>query len=417
MHGEHAAWLTPRTPLGPKRLLFLAPFAPRFDASHGGARVLAQLLTALASRHRIGLIHLRDIDEPPVHADLRDRCDFVQEVFRTTGRRGPAQQLLYRTRVELAPLWGEPHWAAHLRVSRLVPVAAAAAARWKADLIQAEYHVMGRYLVELGGLAIPRILSVYEPGAAAALDRVRAGVQPLRSLVDWQAWRRFERRVLGPIEAAIVFTERDRRALAGHRLRTPIHRIPIGTILPNVLSPTGHGGPVALFVGSFEHPPNLDAAERLIESIFPRVRRQVAGAELHIIGGTPPRRLRRRAGPGVVFLGRVPDVAPHLDRAAVVLAPLHLGGGMRVKVLDAMAAGKAVVASPLAVEGLELGSPPPLEVAADDAEFAAAVVRLLGDTQTRAALGTQARGWASEHLGWDRIVPRYEALYATLLSR
>ena len=172
-----------------------------------------------------------------------------------------------------------------------------------------------------------------------------------------------------------------------------------------------------LFVGSFVHPPNTDAARRLVEAIFPRVRRRVGEATLHIVGENPPARLRRASGPGVRLTGRVPDVTPYLVQAAVVAIPLRLGGGMRVKTLEALAAGKAVVASPRALEGLDVTDGVEVIVSESDDAFADAIASLLVDAHRREALGRAARAWAEQYLSRERWLTAYERLYDDLLIR
>ena len=132
---------------------------------------------------------------------------------------------------------------------------------------------------------------------------------------------------------------------------------------------------MVLFVGNFIHPPNQDAAERLVRSIFPRVRLEVPQAELRIVGPNPDAGLRAAAGLGVTFTGEVAEVWPHLEDAAVVVAPLRQGGGMRVKVAEALAAGKAVVATRLAAEGLTAEDGREVVLADTDEAIATAIVR------------------------------------------
>ena len=172
-----------------------------------------------------------------------------------------------------------------------------------------------------------------------------------------------------------------------------------------------------LFVGSFGHPPNVDAAVRLARAIMPAVRARVPDALLEIVGDAPPPAVRELAGDGVVVTGRVPDVGPHLERAAVVAAPLHLGGGMRVKVLESLAAGKALVATPRALAGLELDAGRHALVASTDAELSDAMAALLEDPERRRRLGAAAREWAVEHLDWEHARwTAYAELYADLLG-
>jgi glycosyltransferase involved in cell wall biosynthesis len=140
-----------------------------------------------------------------------------------------------------------------------------------------------------------------------------------------------------------------------------------------------------LFVGNFGHPPNVDAAFRLTRDILPAVRRGGLSVQLDLVGDNPPPELREMASPVVNVTGRVPDVTPYLDRASLVVVPLRMGGGMRVKVLEALGAGKAVVASHLATEGLDLVDGQHVVHAETDDEFAARTQTDAGDQ--RAGVG------------------------------
>ena len=157
------------------------------------------------------------------------------------------------------------------------------------------------------------------------------------------------------VQAVVVFTERDRLALEALGTGTRVVRIPFGVpAVDTALAPEGAAPPEVVFVGNFRHPANVDAAVWLAGTLFPPVRDRVPDARLTIVGASPTPEVRALAGEAVSVTGPVDDVVPYLDRAAVVAAPIRLGGGMRVKVLEALAAGKAVVATPLAVEGLDV---------------------------------------------------------------
>jgi glycosyltransferase involved in cell wall biosynthesis len=181
--------------------------------------------------------------------------------------------------------------------------------------------------------------------------------------------------------------------------------------------PVGADPPRIVFLGSFVHPPNVEAALRLARGILPAVRSRVPDARLEIVGDAPPRELERLAGRGLAVTGRVPDVRPYLETAAVVTAPLRLGGGMRVKVLEALAAGKAIVATPKALAGIGVRPGAHVLVGESDIELADALVELLADREHRAQMGSAARAWALENLGWERAVAAYSELYESLVAR
>lgn len=277
---------------------------------------------------------------------------------------------------------------------------------------------MGQYLSALDGYQAPRVLTEYEPGAKAAHDlwqSDRSFSSVIRHL-DMLAWERFERTIISQVDAVVVFTERDRQSLAQFAQQTPIVRIPFGTVLPeHPLNLSGHQPFSLLFVGNFKHPPNVDAALRLISTIFPKVQARFPGLVLHIVGDQPTDRIRQMANKNIVVTGRVPDVTPYLNRAALVVTPLHLGGGMRVKVLEAVAAGKAVIASSLAIEGLDLVDGEHVVLAESDQQFSDAIVQL-ADPDRRGLLAARARAWACANLGWEKSIAAYESLYESLIE-
>jgi glycosyltransferase involved in cell wall biosynthesis len=216
-------------------------------------------------------------------------------------------------------------------------------------------------------------------------------------------------------DAVVVFTRRDEEVLRPLAGSTPLARIPFAADIPSTaLDPTGHDPLSILFVGNYSHAPNVEAARRLVERILPRLRARYPELVLHLVGEGLPNDL---IGPGALAAGRVEDVTPYLDGAAVVVAPLSSGGGMRVKVLEALAAGKAVVASPLAVEGLDVTDGKEVLLAGDDDAFVSEVLTLLADTELRRAQACRARAWAVANLGWDASIRAYQELYESLLER
>jgi glycosyltransferase involved in cell wall biosynthesis len=396
-----------------RRLLFLAPFAPRLNAFHGGSRSIAQLLANLANRHRIALLYLRAPVDPPLDPVLQERCEVVEEVIRPNPGISFAEG---KSRIR-SLLQGMPAWAAACSVAECGGRVRSLARRWKPQIVHIEYHVMAQYVSALADCPAPRVLIEHEPGASAAREawQSRRGIPRAIRYMDWLAWRRFERFIAGQVEAIVVFTARDRQTMALLAGEKPIIRIPLATTLPeHPLDPRGGEPPSMLFVGNFVHPPNVDAAMRLVGAIFPQVQARVPGAVLHIVGDKPPARLAKSAKQDVVVTGRVPEVTPYLDRAAVVVIPVRMGGGMRVKVLEALAAGKAVVASRLAAEGLDVVHGRQILFAESDRAFADATVELLLDVERRASLGAGARAWALENLDWERVIRAYENLYDSL---
>jgi polysaccharide biosynthesis protein PslH len=400
------------------RVLFLAPFPPHLQASHGGGRVIAQLISHLSQRHSVGLCYLRAAGEPAVDDGLRERCDVVEEVVIPEVGNSGMNRWSRRLRGWRQLIMGNPLWA----IDRFSPAyeerMKTLLKTWRPDIVQIEFHIMGQYLSALKDDPAPRILVQHEPGEESVREIMRASLAQGRIMpqLDVLAWKRFERKVTAQVQAVVVFTERDRQAVRKLGQQTPIVQIPLGTEIAEPSPQTTEEEPLSLlFVGNFKHLPNVDAADRLINQIFPQVQFRFPGVCLFIVGNHAPSDLLRHANEHVKVTGYVPDVKPYLDKATLVVVPLRLGGGMRVKVLEALAAGKPLVASSRAVEGLGLVNGEQVVLAEDDEEFSRAIIALLGNSSKRTLLATRARIWACANLSWEKTVAAYEDLYHRLL--
>jgi polysaccharide biosynthesis protein PslH len=406
----------------PLRLLVLAPFPPRLDAAHGGGRMVAQLLSQLAGRHQVGLLYLRAARELPLDPVLQAHCAWAEEVDRleTAVHPGSLPCLLRLKLQTLAGLLGStPTWVRDWAVPAFSTRLSHIVHEWQPHIVQVEFHILGQYLHALAGWPAPVVLNQHEPGAAAAIERRRkaSAMGLLFPYLESRAWQRFERTLVRQVQAVVVFTERDRQALLRLSPQARLVCISPGADLPeSPLDPQGQDPPSLIFIGNYIHPPNVDAALRLAGDIFPRLSAQHPRAKLLLVGPNPPEALRRLAGGQVQVTGFVPDITPYLENAAAVAVPIRLGGGMRLKVLEALGYGKAVAASPRAVEGLAVNHREHLLLADSDADFAAALLELLDNPGLRIQLGAAARAWALENLGWERPVQAYDDLYRSLLG-
>ena len=166
------------------------------------------------------------------------------------------------------------------------------------------------------------------------------------------------------------------------------------------------GPPTLLFVGSLAWPPNAHAARFLAEAVLPALRRQIPSARLAIVGRDPGADILALARPGsnVDVAANVKDVAPYYQAAHALAVPLESGGGTRLKILEAFAAGVPVVSTPVGCEGIE-ALPGSHLVVADRADFVAAVVKLFGQPERARVLAVRARGLVRERYDW-RVVGR-----------
>jgi glycosyltransferase involved in cell wall biosynthesis len=179
---------------------------------------------------------------------------------------------------------------------------------------------------------------------------------------------------------------------------------------------TAVGGRV-VFLGPTYMFPNRDGLDFFLSEIWPSVRSGIPDATLHTIGKNPPEdQDRYRAAPGVTCHGYVPDIRPIMLQASCSIVPLRVGGGTRLKILDAWAMGRAVVSTSIGAEGLDVQDGENALICDDPGEFAEAVTRVLRDRELRLKLERNARRTAVDVYSWDRIGATMRAAYRTLVA-
>ncbi|WP_369132384.1 glycosyltransferase [Modestobacter sp. I12A-02662] len=288
--------------------------------------------------------------------------------------------------------------------------AVAEAAQTPTDALVVEHVQLLPYAAGLrAGLRVVDMHNV-ESQLMRRMADTASGPRKLVFSAEARALRAAERRV-SDVDVVAVVSEADRQTLAG------VVDHPRVVVVPNAwdevapLPPAE--APVASLVALMSWGPNVDAATWFTKEVWPRVTARVPGAHLQLVGRDPAERVRRLAGPDVEVTGTVDDLAPWYAKTRVCLAPLLAGGGSRLKILEALAAGRPVVATRIGVEGLEdlIGRG---VVAEDDPErMAAAVAELLSDPERAAALGREGAAAVAADHSWDAAVrPLLSALAA-----
>lgn len=277
------------------------------------------------------------------------------------------------------------------------------------------YDVISFSTTMLGGLKLPEGVPLVGDTHNVEFDNLRRAFEqtrpgPLREYFRLQAalTRHEESTYSRRFDVVCVTSERDRRVLA---TAVPDARI---EVVPNGVDLEAHrpdGGPreaeTLVFTGLMSYYPNWHGIRGFINDVFPRVREQVPGARLIVVGADPPPALRRIAGGPIELTGYVPDVRPYLRRATAYVVPLHIGGGTRVKVLQAMAMGLPIVSTPLGCEGLDVQHGRHVLIADCPSAFTAATVRTLRDAALRRALAANGCKHV-QRFAWTRVGDRLE---------
>jgi glycosyltransferase involved in cell wall biosynthesis len=264
-----------------------------------------------------------------------------------------------------------------------------------------------------------RILNHQNAESLLLLRRARAVAHPgAKAYLHIQALKlsRYERRMLPQFDLNLAVSEIDRQVLLG---KAPSARI---EVIPNgVDTEYFHvsGGDIRdhsiLFVGGLTWFPNLDAVHYLLRDIWPLIRRQLPSATCKLVGRVPPGRALTHLPDGVETTGFVDDVRPFFAGASVFAVPLRVGGGTRLKILDAMASGKAIVSTSIGCEGLGLIPEKEILIGDSPEEFARQVVRVCQDAALRLALGAAGRARVEREYAWGTIGEKLDQLLKSLV--
>jgi glycosyltransferase involved in cell wall biosynthesis len=233
-------------------------------------------------------------------------------------------------------------------------------------------------------------------------------------LMQWLFWVRYESRWFPRFGKVLTVTRQDAAALKMVLPDIDIYADAIAVDIEPHSSPERDTAVRIGFLASFGHQPNVDAALYFTESILPLIRKRMPAAEFVVAGRNPPSFLLDAKEQFITCLGFVEDVPAFYGSVDIVVAPIRYGGGIKIKVLEAMACGKPVVTTSVGAEGIAEAGEGVFLVADDPTAFAEAVVALLSDKNRRTSMGKQARQIIERRFSWQRVCDDMDKIYQAL---
>ena len=394
------------------------PSPPRFGAQ---ARIHG-LMTRLARHHELTAICLveEEFDLEECRRAMQGYCREVVLIRNPNGHVGLSKRSL-----QLRSLASLQSFQRHLysapgfqnELNRLLR-------RRRFDLVNLEFPFLAHFQLKQSppGTRPPvLVLNAHELEHDKARQFARNGGigRRLYASLNWRKLRREELRAFRAADGISACSVDDQRRI--------LHQVPSArtAVVPNAADvefyrprpsdPVADGRSIVFF-GLMSDYPNIDGALWFLREIWPRVAAARPDAVCRIIGKGAPPSLLEYAGPRVELAGLVPDLRPHLASAAGLVVPLRIGGGTRLKIVEGMSMGKAIVSTTLGAEGIDAVPERDILIADDPEDFAASVVRLLDDSGLAARLGSSARRLAVERYAWSAAATRLEQFYRELLT-
>jgi O-antigen biosynthesis protein len=386
------------------QLLWVTAYLPH-TGRHAGAGRMFQLLTRLASNYRITLLtFLETNDEREYVSEVAPFCEKVVAMRRTH----PLFWSLFAYEPFDEFLTPEMEQA----VDRCLE-------EEDYDLIQLEYTQMACYAKRAKG--IPTLLTKHEVDFAACLRRAGQETNAFkRARWFYNYLQVLDREIKLTKKADAVICMTDKDALELHKFcnSVPTCVINTGVDLEYFTPPEQPAAaPRLVFVGAFQHYPNVEAMTYFCREVLPLARKEMPGTEMYIVGSHPPPAVTALGEiPGIHITGFVPDVRPYMAKSSIYVVPLRLGVGIRGKILEAWGMGMAVVSTSVGCAGLRFENERNILVADTSEQFAAQILSLLNNPVYRQHIGEEGRKTAEQFYGWDKSVQQLDALYRHFLK-
>ena len=404
------------------KIMIVTPYLPHSRVGHGGGSAVRDLVKHLAVNHDVLLVSLVRPGENNLIDEVETLGIRVFPIkFADLNATGTDRVALFASRFfsflrslfSGFPSYVEKYWARNIS-QKIIK----AAAEFKPDAIQIEYLQMSLYARDLARDQSNRcrlILNTHELGSVPRQRRAAAAKTPFQRwwfIQEADRWIHLQVRAGDWVDSLLCVTEEDRlllEAMGGKNLLT----VPLGMDLENI-KPDRHPSPnfTCLFVGSFNHRPNVLAADLLLRQIWPLVKKKMPEAELILAGRGSRKHLEQFAGPndGVTATGFVEDLTPLFRTSTLFVAPLPEGGGIKIKILEAMARGIPVVTTAVGAEGITTINDDTMVITDPNEGFAEAIVQAFNDPETKNR-ALRARGHMEKNFGWKAIAEKLECIY------
>ena len=395
------------------KILFLSPTVP-FPLTDGGRIRVFNLLKQIAEKSDVTLLALEtqptdaegvtELQQLGIQVHLVPNAPTLPRVsFGTLANAFRKRQPITVARYDL-PVYRQ-------KIRELV-------ATENFDLVHYEMFHTAQFHTEVD---LPSVLSQQNVDSAIWRRLCGETANPFYKFAYWTqqlAFQRYER-VLSPKFDAVTCTSNiDAAVFQRHCAENTIEIIPNGVDVTHYQPDFTSEAPAHLiYIGSMDWYPNEDAVGFFADEVLPGIQDKVPDVQFSIVGGNPSARVQKLAErEGVVVTGRVPEIKPYFAEATVFVVPLRIGSGTRLKILEALAMGKAIVSTSVGAEGLDLKDSEEIFIADEPTPFADAVTRLLTDASLRRRVGENGRARVEQDYDWRSIGEKLHTLYESLIK-
>jgi len=394
------------------KILFITPYLPSEKSGHAGAQLIFRNISTIAKKHEIVLASFIDDDESDMMDELIDIGIDVCTIPYPRNQKsitGKISSGIRNSGAMVDYLQGkETFFFAKYKRKNMENLISKLVTENSFDLVQVEYNVMHHYKKQIEN--IPSVIVFHDISTKVHERGMINGDSTHKK--SFEIAKRLEPEIGNKFDTVITLTEEDKLYLANLGCETKIHVIPPQINVPNIdkIAKTPNS---ICFVGSYNREPNIQAVEILINEVFPKISCSVS---LNIVGKGLGRKIIQTIHnlEGVNYLGFVDDIDSFIASQMLMVAPIHMGAGLKMKITHSLACGTPVLTTPIGAEGINIGSENGLWIEESLEALSEKCLELMKNGQELEKAGLRGKEAVNRLFSPPRVTTKLNALYLSL---
>jgi polysaccharide biosynthesis protein PslH len=407
------------------KILIVTPYLPHPKCGHGGGVYLYKLIEKLVPQHQLIIVSFCDRSEKLLYEDLKSLSAKFYLISRDKGTQPNLLKnlRLYSQRLIkffISILFWEPYYVSKYANRRMSLIISKITSENNFDIVQFEYTQMAQYVKNVvhGKTILHEIDVSYRP-AYRRFKKAETIIKKIVAYIEWCRWAKYEPRIVSHFDTVLTVTEQDRLLLKWLTTMDHINYFPHAIEIPDHIPEYSTREPYSiLFVGSYLHQPNVDAALWLCKEIFPPIKHKYKNSNLFIVGPNPTDELLKLADKlsGINIVGFVDKVEPYFQKCSVFVAPLRFGGGVKNKILFAMSNGIPAITTKIGIEGIEILDSESVLHADSSKSFVEQICFIFDNPDIANSISQRAYKAILETYSWEKVLNQLNNIFNDIIN-
>ena len=396
-------------------LLFITPYLPSENSGHAGAQLIYRNIVSLVKNHKITLASFINSNEQDEKVLLEQKGICVNTILYPRNQKSVKNKIFSGLR-NVGPMvnyliGNEPFFFSKYNKIKMAELISKLVNENTFDIAQVEYNVMYHYVDQIEH--IPKVINFHDISTKVYERGMNLGTRTNRR--SFEIAKKLEPIIANKFQAVVTLSKEDKSYLLNLGCKTKIHVIPPQIRIPTLMNVKKRSNEVC-FIGSYNREPNIQAVNILVNEIFPKLNNEI---ELNIVGRGLPKNIitKIKGGNRINYLGFIDDIDDFLATQMLMIAPIRIGAGLKMKVPHALACSTPVVTTDVGAEGIDINENNGMWVATETSDMIKLINILLPQIDLLIEKGQLGRNAVIELFSEEKIISQFESLYSELLNK